>query len=391
VDLSDADLSGANLSDAHLKGVFLERADLSDANLHGATLDEAALPEAYLGRADLHDAHLRWVNLMNADLSGANLSGAHLGAGTAPHRADVRTADSGGSFAGRKADLSGAGQCNVDLRDADLSGADLSGATLIDVDLSGTNLSGADLTGATLIDVDLSGTLCIRTTFTDATLIGCNVYGISAWDVTLNGTKQAALRINPPGESSALAVDSLEVAQFLYLLLHNETIRHVFDTVTSTVVLILARFTSERTAMLDALREALRAHGYMPVLFDCASTASTDTTETVTLLARMARFVLADLTDSASIPYELATIVPDAHVPVQPLLLDRTTTFAMAGDHWLAREMLPVIHYPTPEALLATLQEHVIVPAEAKVAEIQRERATSLLRSGLPHRPLQSS
>jgi uncharacterized protein YjbI with pentapeptide repeats len=380
-----------------------------------------ALPEAYLGRADLHDAHLRWVNLMNADLSGANLSGAHLsgadlsgadlsgadlsgahlGAGTAPTRANVRTADSGGIVAGRHADLSGADLRmadlsgaelrDVDVRDADLRDANLNGARLIDVDLSRTDLSGADLNGATLIDVDLSGTLCTRTTFADATLTGCNVYGISAWDVTLDGTKQAAIRINPPGEWPAIAVDSLEVAQFLYLLLHNETIRHVFDSVTSTVVLILGRFTSERTAVLDALREALRAHGYMPVLVDCAGPASTTTTEAVTLLARMARFVLADLTDPASIPYELATIVPDAHVPVQPLLLDGTTTFAMAGDHWLAREMLPMIHYPTPEALLATLQEHVIVPAEAKVAEIQRERATSLLRSSLPHRPPQGS
>jgi hypothetical protein len=97
----------------------------------------------------------------------------------------------------------------------------------------------------------------------------------------------------------------------------------------------------------------------------------------------MARFVVADLTDPGSIPYELAKIVPDAHVPVQPLLLAGTTTFAMAGDLWLAREMLPVYHYATPQELLAALPEHVIEPAEAKVAEIQRERASALLRSGL--------
>jgi hypothetical protein len=48
------------------------------------------------------------------------------------------------------------------------------------------------------------------------------------------------------------------------------------------------------------------------------------------------------------------------------------TTFAMAGDLWLAREMLPVYHYTTPRELLAAWPEHVI----------------TLLRSGLPH-PLQ--
>jgi hypothetical protein len=57
-----------------------------------------------------------------------------------------------------------------------------------------------------------------------------------------------------------------------------------------------------------------------------------DTTETVILPARMVRFIIADLTDPGSVPYELAKIVPDAHVPVQPLLLTGAGTFAMAGD-----------------------------------------------------------
>jgi hypothetical protein len=55
----------------------------------------------------------------------------------------------------------------------------------------------------------------------------------------------------------------------------------------------------------------------------------------------------------------------------------------MAGDLWKAHEMLRVIRYTTAEELVAKLAEHVIAPAEAKLAEIQRERATALLRSGL--------
>jgi hypothetical protein len=139
------------------------------------------------------------------------------------------------------------------------------------------------------------------------------------------------------------------------------------------------------------VRGALRERGYVLVLFDFTGPASKDIAETVTVLARMARFIVADLTDSGSIPYERAKIFPNAQVPVQPLLLAGTTTFAMASDHWLAREMLPVVHYSTPEALLATLPERVIAPAEAKVAEIQRERAASFLRSDLPHSPPQDS
>jgi len=46
---------------------------------------------------------------------------------------------------------------------------------------------------------------------------------------------------------------------------------------------------------------------------------SRDITETVTTLARLARFIIADITDPKSIPLELQSIVPDVAVPVQPL------------------------------------------------------------------------
>ena len=84
-----------------------------------------------------------------------------------------------------------------------------------------------------------------------ADLTGCRVYGISAWDLKLDGAEQKNLIITPHGEPE-ITVDNLEVAQFIYLLLNNEKIRHVIDTITSKVVLILGRFTEERKAVLDA-------------------------------------------------------------------------------------------------------------------------------------------
>src|SRR5215471_12101124 len=120
------------------------------------------------------------------------------------------------------------------------------------------------------------------------------------------------------------------VAQFIYLLLNNEEIRTVIDTITSKVVLILGRFTSDRKAVLDAIREELRRRNYLPVLFDFAKPTSRDLTETVSTLAHMARFILADLTDARSIPQELMRIVPDLpSVPVQPLLLTSDREYAM--------------------------------------------------------------
>jgi hypothetical protein len=108
-----------------------------------------------------------------------------------------------------------------------------------------------------------------------------------------------------------ITVDNLEVAQFIYLLLHNEKIREVIDTITSKVVLILGRFTPERKAVLDAMREELRRRNYLPILFDFEKPARRDLTETVSTLAHMARFIIADITEAKSIPQELQRIVLD--------------------------------------------------------------------------------
>jgi len=127
-------------------------------------------------------------------------------------------------------------------------------------------------------------------------------------------------------------VDNLEVAQFVYLLLNNARIRHVIDTITSKVVLILGRFKDERKVVLDAIRDELRKRDYVPVLFDFEKPASKDRTGTISTLANMARFIIADLTDPSSVPHELATVVPGTIVPVQAILLEGQREYAMFPD-----------------------------------------------------------
>jgi hypothetical protein len=91
-------------------------------------------------------------------------------------------------------------------------------------------------------------------------------------------------------------------------------------------VLILGRFSlPERKRVLDALRDELRKPGrnYVPVVFDFKKPTSRTTDETITLLARMARFVIADISDAKSVLQELRSIVPDKpSVPVAQLLAD---------------------------------------------------------------------
>ena len=212
----------------------------------------------------------------------------------------------------------------------------------------------------------------MNTDLAGADLTGCRIYGTSAWDLNLEGAKQQNLVITRADEPE-ITVDNVEVAQFVYLLLHNEKLRDVIDTITSKAVLILGRFTDERKAVLDALREELRKRDYLPILFDFAVPATRDITETVSLLARMARFIIADLTDPSSVPHELAMIVPTTKVPVQAVLLAGHREYSMFADlkdyHWV----LEPYQYKSPELLIDQLNEHVIAPAEAKAKQLRPE------------------
>jgi hypothetical protein len=195
------------------------------------------------------------------------------------------------------------------------------------------------------------------------------VYGISAWDIDLSDTVQVDLRIAPLGEESAITVDNLEVAQFLYLLLHNQRVRALLDTITSKVVLILGRF-GDRKPILDALRESLRRHpnGYIPVLFDFDPQTDKPVLETVKTLANLARFVVADLTDPHMVRSELTAIVPNMPtVPVQPILQDGAELPTEYPSWALYDSFLPVYRYTDLSDLLSNLPAEVITPLEEHV------------------------
>ena len=300
------------------------RPDFSEADLSGAYLNGVNLSYANLSKASLKETNLNEATLIDANLRGADLSSAHL-------------------------------------RGTDLRGADLSHA----------NLSHADLSQADLNDANLRRTTIVGTNFTKAILTNCRIYGISAWDVELQEAEQNSLIITDYLQPT-ITVDNLEIAQFIYLLLNNTKIRDVIDTIAKKAVLILGRFTPEQKVVLDALREALRRHEYLPILFDFEKPSSRNFTETVRTLAHLSRFIIADLTDPSSIPQELYAIVPTLAVPVQPLLEAPKREYSMFADfkryHWV----LPIHRYIDLPDLLATLEERVIDPAERKAQELTR-------------------
>jgi hypothetical protein len=333
------ELDGTNLRRADLTKVDLTVADLAHADLSGARLRRPDLREARLFASDLSGADLFAANLQEADLRDANFRGADL----------------------RRADFSGADARSADLQAARLQRADFQHTDLAAADLRRANLSEANLASSTLVKTNLEG----------ANLTGCRVYGASVWAVKLDGAVQPDLIITPYVESD-ITVDNIEVAQFIYLLLNNQKIRHVIDTITSKVVLILGRFRPERKPILDAMRGELRRRDYLPVLFDFAKPTSRDLTETISTLAHMARFVIADVTDARSIPQELMKIVPALpSVPVQPLLLASQQEYGMF-EHFrrFAWVLVPVL-YEDKAKLLADLDTRVIAPREAKANELR--------------------
>jgi len=351
VDLRRADLREANLREARLSGAELQGADFREAILIGADLTTAHLDRASLSPAYLSKARLVGAKLTEADLRGADLTEAIL------IRANLR-----------QAKLTRAG-----LNRALLLNAHLIGADLCEADLSGADLGEANLVGANLRGADLSRTGLVETNLETANLTGCSVYGISAWNVRLERAIQSNLVITPEYESP-IQVDNLEVAQFIYLLLNNERIRSVIDTITSKVVLILGRFTPDRKVVLDAIRDELRKRDYLPVLFDFEKPASKDLTGTISTLANMARFIIADLTHPSSVPHELATVVPGTVVPLQTIILEGQREYAMFPDlmrrhHWV----LEPHQYKSKELLIAQLSERVIAPAEAKAKELAQK------------------
>jgi hypothetical protein len=160
------------------------------------------------------------------------------------------------------------------------------------------------------------------------------------------------------------------VAQFIHLLLRNEKLQRVIDSITSKVVLILGRFSSERKALLDALRDELRKRDYVPVVFDFEPAKNRTTDETITLLARMARFVIADISDAKSVLQELRAIVPNnPTLPVQPIIVASQKEPGMFDFYKNMQWFIEVYPYNDQAHLLTELGDQVIGPAEAKVAQ----------------------
>lgn len=355
-DLRGAKLAGADLSSTNLMVVDLRGADLRGTNFEDAIMLGSDFSRAQMQNANLNEASLDEAVFYRTDLTGANLSNSQL------ERANFSYAN-----------LTGALLQEAWLHEANLSYADLGGANLIKADLFQADLSNTNFREAVLDGARLEETRCMRTDFTGASIINSRVHGIASWGVKLKGTKQQNLRVTPFNES-VLTVDSLDDAQFLYNALENERLGRSIDTLSEKLVLILGKF-SERKVILETLKTILHQEDCVPVIYDF-DVQNRDWTETVDVLSRLAGIVFADLTDGASIGWELRGFIGQVHNIVQPIIQKGKKPFSMfenhTGDNGL---VLPIITYDNSNhKQLTDSLSSAIFPAQEKLREMRQNR-----------------
>jgi uncharacterized protein YjbI with pentapeptide repeats len=316
-DLSRADFDGADLS-----GADLSKAQLSHASLHGANLESSTLILADLLGAILNQCDLSAASLFGAFLFGTRLKGANLSA----------------------ANLMGTSLMGADLSAANLTGAHLMGANFHDANLSNANLSKTNLTAASLVGARIENT----------TFENCSVYGVSAFNLQGNPKLQSNLVITPLGEPP-IAVDDLEAAQFLYLLLSSRKIPQMLDSIQSRFVLIIGDFRSKQESVLGTIQECLQQEGYTSVVASLVPPVGRDLRERILRLSRFVRFVVADLTDSKPTLQLLRESSSDLpHTLVQPLLQGsrpQTESLELGGE-----SILESVIYLTPDDLKKQFQ-----------------------------------
>jgi len=378
--LYQADLQGADLREANLNQANLMEADLSRANLRAANLSRANLSRVNFREADLRQADLWGSRLWEADLSRADLRGANLNRADLS-QADISQADLSTAKLGRAnligTNLIGANLSQADLKEADLRQADLSQANLWGADLKEANLGQANLSGADLTGADLREAILVHTQVDKAKASGSRIYGVNVWDLRGDFEEQKDLVITPEASPSQITVDNIKVAQFIYLILNNEAIRDVINTLTSKSVLILGRFSiPERKGILDALRNKLREYNLLPIVFDFDRPTDKDFTETIKTLAGLCYFVIADITNPKSSPLELQATVPDYQIPFVPIIQEGEQPFAMMVD--LQKKypwVLDTLSYNSIETLIKALKPAIIDPAIQKHNELRLIKA----------------
>ena len=231
------------------------------------------------------------------------------------------------------------------MRVSKIGNAEFIGCVFEDCDMSYCSAEETSFKGSVFKNTKMEHMSLVHTDFSDTNLDECFLYGISSWDLNLENSIQNNLVITPD-DTLSVTVDNIELAQFLYLMINNQRLRDVINTITSKVVLILGNFSPERKTILDQIREQLKTQDVIPVMFDFEKPSTRNLTETVMTLAAMSKYVIADLSSPRSIPHELASIARQLpSIRFYPIILVGEKPFGMFDDYRSYPWIRPVKEY----------------------------------------------
>jgi len=336
----EADFSGSNLTKSNIERGNFRWADIESTDFSNSFIKNGVFQSVKGFFAVFNNSFLENANFKFAILNGSQFQKANL----------------------KFANFSEALLAKANFKNAILAASDFTLTDLTKANLVNTDLRVSELKLSRLVESDL----------TNADISHSTVYGISTWNLNLAGAKQDNLVITTEGEPE-ITVDNIEVAQFIYLILNNAKIRKVIDTIGQKAVLILGRFTDDRKKVLDAIKNELRKHDYLPILFDFKKPESRDLTETVSVLAHMSKFVIVDLSDAKSIPQELQALVPNLpSVAFQPIIYETDIAYGMFEHFCRYPWVMPIIKYSSIDNLIENFISEVIGPIERKVKELRK-------------------
>lgn len=340
--------------------------DLANADISGLVLDNI----------NFMDVDLRSSNLANCSLNNADFMGCILNESNLSHAIAKNTNFSACNLVGS------------DCRNCDFTGSRFIEATLIKTDFSKSNLdncifSRANMAEAVLANATLLKSYLIESSLIDANLNNANisgskVYGIAVWNIQKEGLIQNDLIITDIGQPEITA-DDLEVAQFIHLIINNKKLREVFDIIASKTVLILGNFSIKNKEILDSIKNELKLRNYVSIVFDFDKPHSRTTTETVITLAKLSKFIVADLTGARNVPHELAMIIPTTtSVPIVSIISNDEEVFSMFKDFLVYNWVLNPIKYTSKDYLINNIDSLIIHPAEEKFMELKRNLQSRL-------------
>jgi uncharacterized protein YjbI with pentapeptide repeats len=315
--------------------------------LGGLDLSNCVLDDAELDRSDLRSADLRGSSFKRTDLSLSNLGGAQCDGASFRDTKLFAVYAGGCSFTGstfRGADLAEANLLQANFTDATFVNTDFERARLDRAVLKGTTIRACNLGHASFVDTRLDNTLIAdcAAPYVNAKRIRIGV-DVEQRQLFLGHT----IRAVPGGlYSRRITANDLRMASFLGELEMPDCLTHLINAGNDYLVLILGRFSEEGRGVLQALERNVWSRGRIPLVFDFEGPTQRKLVDAVRFFACLSQFIIVDLSNPRSVPFELQAVVPQLAIPLVPVIRRGNKPFAMLSD--LTRTypwVLPVFSY----------------------------------------------